>query len=213
MKSIFKGALNGATSLNVLALAASTVGLLAAQPAFAQAGSPVPATASTGDCIDSDSNGVCDSAEAGSGDAIVVTGSRISRSNFNSPSPITVITKNDASVAGFNSAAELLQSTAVTAGARQIDNTFTGFITDGGPGANTLSLRGLGVARTLILLNGRRLAPSGTSGSILSADLNVPAERDRQPHRSAQGRRIVGLWFGRGRRRRQHHHRIQGRWA
>ncbi len=104
---------------------------------------------------------------------VIVTGSRIARSTFNSPSPITVLTRNDATVAGFNSTTELLQSTAVTAGARQIDNSFTGFITDGGPGANTLSLRSLGAARTLILLNGRRLAPSGTSGSVVSADLNV----------------------------------------
>ncbi|MDO9369886.1 MAG: TonB-dependent receptor [Sphingopyxis sp.] len=106
-------------------------------------------------------------------DAIVVTGSRIPRSAFNSPSPITVLTRDDSTVAGFNSTSEILQSTSVTAGARQIDNTFTGFITGGGPGANTLSLRSLGPARTLILLNGRRLAPSGTSGSVASADLNV----------------------------------------
>ena len=104
---------------------------------------------------------------------IIVTGSRLPRSTFNSPSPITVITRNDTTVAGFNSTTEILQSTSVTAGARQIDNSFTGFITDGGPGANTLSLRSLGAARTLVLLNGRRLAPSGTSGSVVSVDLNV----------------------------------------
>jgi iron complex outermembrane recepter protein len=111
--------------------------------------------------------------EEGTGETVVVTGSRIPRSTFNSPSPITVVTREDSTVAGFNSTTEILQSTAITAGARQIDNTFTGFITDGGPGANTLSLRSLGPARTLILLNGRRLAPSGTSGSVVSADLNV----------------------------------------
>src|SRR5690606_21758628 len=50
---------------------------------------------------------------------------------------------------------------------------FGGFVTDGGTGANTLGLRGLGPARTLVLLNGRRLAPGGTRGSVLAADLNV----------------------------------------
>ena len=40
-------------------------------------------------------------------------------------------------------------------------------------GANTLGLRNLGPARTLILLNGRRLAPGGTRGSLVAADLNV----------------------------------------
>lgn len=114
-----------------------------------------------------------DPTASGCEEAIVVTGSRIAQDVFNSPSPITIITRDDASAAGFNSTVNLLQSTAVTAGSRQIDNTFTGFIVDGGPGANTLSLRGLGAARTLILLDGRRISPSGTSGSVLSGDLNV----------------------------------------
>ena len=113
-----------------------------------------------------------EAAETDSGD-IIVTGSRIRRDSFNSTSPITVVTRDDSTIAGFGSTSEILQSTSVTAGARQIDSTFTGFIVAGGPGTNTLSLRSLGPARTLILLNGRRLAPSGTSGSVASADLNV----------------------------------------
>ncbi len=40
-------------------------------------------------------------------------------------------------------------------------------------GVNTLSLRGLGATRTLILLNGRRIAPAGTRGQVGAADLNV----------------------------------------
>lgn len=114
-------------------------------------------------------------AEEGSSDSsvIVVTGSRIRRDTFNSASPITVITRDDTTRAGFNSTTEVLQSSGVTAGARQIDNTFGGFVVDGGPGVNTLSLRGLGATRSLILLNGRRIAPSGTRGAVGSADLNV----------------------------------------
>ncbi len=46
-------------------------------------------------------------------------------------------------------------------------------MTAGGTGANTLGLRNLGPARTLIMLNGRRLAPAGTRGNVLAADLNV----------------------------------------
>lgn len=135
----------------------------------AQAQTAAPAD-SAEKCADDNSSGVCDKGEKSE---ILVTGSRIKRDTFNSPSPITVITRDDSTVAGFDSSSEILQSTSVTAGARQIDNTFGGYLTDGGPGANTLSLRSLGAARTLILLNGRRLAPSGTSGSVLSGDLNV----------------------------------------
>lgn len=147
----------------MVAGSAITLALSVAVPAFAQ--NSTDTTASADD--------EADDATKNNEDEIVVTGSRIAKSVFNSPSPITVLTRDDASVAGFASTSEILQSTAVTAGARQIDNSFTGYIVGGGPGTNTLSLRSLGPARTLILLNGRRLAPSGTSGSVASADLNV----------------------------------------
>ena len=83
------------------------------------------------------------------------------------------LSRDDSTKAGFNSTTEVLQDTGVTGGARQIDNTFGGYVVDGGPGVNTLSLRGLGATRTLILLNGRRLGPSGTRGAVGATDLNV----------------------------------------
>jgi outer membrane cobalamin receptor len=89
--------------------------------------------------------------------AITVTGSRIARDTFNSVSPVQVITREESTLAGFTSTAGILQGTAVTGGAAQINNSFGGFVVDGGPGVNTLSLRGLGASRTLILLNGRRV--------------------------------------------------------
>ena len=104
---------------------------------------------------------------------ITVTGSRIVRDTFNSVSPVQIITREETTLAGFNSATAALQSTSVTAGAAQINNAFGGFVTNGGPGANTLSLRGLGATRTLVLLNGRRVSPAGSRGSVGSADLNV----------------------------------------
>ncbi len=106
-------------------------------------------------------------------DQVVVTGSRIARDTFNSVSPIQVITREETTVAGFNSTAGVLQSTAVTGGSEQINNSYGGFVVNGGPGVNTLSLRGLGATRTLLLLNGRRVAPAGSRGAVGSADLNV----------------------------------------
>jgi outer membrane receptor protein involved in Fe transport len=148
-----------------------------ATPAYAQDS----AAASPPDCPDQNTDGVCD-AEAvtanadGSpqtGGAIVVTGSRIRRDEYSTVEPITVVTKNEITQAGFNSASDALQSTEVTAGSGQINNYYSGFVVDGGTGANTLGLRNLGPARTLILLNGRRLSPAGTRGAVISADLNV----------------------------------------
>lgn len=104
---------------------------------------------------------------------LTIVGSRIRRDNFNAPAPITVITREEATSAGFNSTTEILQSSTLTSGSSQINNAYGGYVTEGGPGANTLSLRNLGASRTLLLINGRRIAPAGTRGSVGSADLNV----------------------------------------
>lgn len=106
-------------------------------------------------------------------DEVVVVGSRIRRDNFNAPSPTQVVTREEATLQGFASTTEALQSTAVTGGTSQINNSYGGYVTNGGPGANTIGLRGMGPSRTLVLLNGRRVSPAGSRGSVGSADLNV----------------------------------------
>ena len=108
-------------------------------------------------------------------ETVVVTGSHIrsKKDVYNSPSPVQIINHDESVLAGFSNTADTLQDTSVSGSGYQINNYFGGFVTDGGPGANTLGLRGLGAVRTLILLNGRRLAPAGTRGSVGSADLNV----------------------------------------
>lgn len=104
---------------------------------------------------------------------VIISGSRIKRDNYSSASPLQIIRNDDSAIAGFTSTAEVLQGTAVTGGSSQINNAYGGFVTDGGPGANTIGLRGFSPTRSLVLLNGRRLAPSGTRGSVGAADLNV----------------------------------------
>ncbi len=106
-------------------------------------------------------------------DTIVVTGSRIAKDVFSSSSPIQVILPDQSSLAGLLSATEILQSTTAASGSFQLGDFASGFVFDGGPGANSLSLRGLGATRTLLLLNGRRLNPSGTRGTVSTVDLNV----------------------------------------
>lgn len=106
-------------------------------------------------------------------DTITVVGSRIRRTQFNLADSIQVITRDESTQAGFSSTAGVLQSTQITGGTSQINNSYGGFVTAGGPGANTLSLRGLGTTRSLILLNGRRVSPSGTRGQVGAVDLNT----------------------------------------
>ncbi|HYE44472.1 MAG TPA: TonB-dependent receptor [Caulobacter sp.] len=116
-----------------------------------------------------------DEEEEAEGDvsALVITGSRIKRSEFNSAAPIQVITSEQSSLEGLVDTAEILQQSSVASGSFQVNNQLTGFVTDGGPGANTISLRGLGATRTLVLLNGKRVGPAGTRGTVGPVDLNV----------------------------------------
>jgi outer membrane receptor protein involved in Fe transport len=103
---------------------------------------------------------------------IVVTGSRIRRTEFDAAAPVTIITSERSTLAGLVSTEEILRASTIASG-EQINDSFQGFITDGGPGANTISLRGLGSQRTLVLVNGRRWSPSGVQGSTNSVDLSA----------------------------------------
>lgn len=106
-------------------------------------------------------------------DRVVVTGSRIARDAFTSSSPITVITAESAQLEGLVDTADILQGSTVASGSTQINNQFGGFVVEGGTGVNTVSLRGLGAQRSLVLLNGKRPGPAGTRGQVGAFDLNV----------------------------------------
>jgi iron complex outermembrane receptor protein len=107
--------------------------------------------------------------------AIVVTGSRLRRSAFsNSPDPLTVIDPDLSRQQGEAETAEVLQSTPVASGSTQITSFLSSnFVFNGGAGVQTLSLRGLGAERTLVLLDGRRAGPAGVRGAVAAFDLNV----------------------------------------
>ncbi|PHY14122.1 TonB-dependent receptor [Caulobacter sp. B11] len=105
---------------------------------------------------------------------LIVTGSRIKRNEFNSAQPIQVITSETTELKGVVTAAQMLQGSTIASGSPQVNSTISSaFVTDGGPGAQTISLRGLGANRTLVLLNGRRAGPAGVRGAVSAFDLNV----------------------------------------
>jgi iron complex outermembrane receptor protein len=140
-----------------------------AQPAFAQDDdTPAPVSVITAEDLAEQSSS--SSVE----EAIVVTGSRIRRTEFNSPDPITIVDPEIAQAQGQFSTAGMIQSSPIAAGSAQITSVISSaFVTDGGIGAETVSLRGLGANRTLVLLNGRRAGPAGTRGAVAAFDLNV----------------------------------------
>lgn len=102
---------------------------------------------------------------------IVVTGSRIRRNEFSSVSPVQIIQGERSRELGLVDTASMLQGSTTASGV-QIDNTFNAFVLDNGPGATNINLRGLGAGRTLLLINGRRMAPSGVGGAPTAPDLN-----------------------------------------
>ncbi len=106
--------------------------------------------------------------ESESSEEIVVTGSRIPQANLESAAPVTVVSGQDIKLTGTTKVEDLLNSLPAVF-ASQGSST-----SNGADGTASVDLRGLGTARTLSLVNGRRLLPgdpSPTSGS--AADINI----------------------------------------
>jgi outer membrane receptor protein involved in Fe transport len=104
------------------------------------------------DCVDANENGVCDSDE-NTDRAIVVTGSRIARPTLESSVPLTSVTVDELTDTGDVSLGDALNDLPSLRSTFSQGNS-TRFI--GTAGLNVLDLRGLGVERTLVLVNGKR---------------------------------------------------------
>ena len=95
-----------------------------------------------------------------------VTGSRIPSANLESTSPITQITAQDIKLFAPLSAENLLNIMPQVI-ADQGNN-----VSNGSTGTSNVNLRGLGAARTLVLVNGRPLPPGTPANGGYGADLN-----------------------------------------
>ncbi|KLE33775.1 TonB-dependent receptor domain-containing protein [Aurantiacibacter luteus] len=184
------------TYLTGLAVSVSAAAILAGAPAYAQqttgqagdacqiggvagvlngAGTCVanqPASGVTTDAQVDQPVNVNDADATDSDAAIVVTGSRIRQDTYTSISPLQVLSTEASRDVGEFDAAQILQRSEAASG-QQIDATFQGFVLNNGPGSQTLNLRGLGADRTLLLINGRRLAPAGVEGAPTSPSINL----------------------------------------
>ncbi len=96
---------------------------------------------------------------------VVVTGSRIKRSDTSSISPISVLTEQDLAVSGNLTLENFIQDMPAVNG-----GDFGAGVNNGNPGIATVSLRGLGPNRTLTLVNGKRFASASVNGFV---DLNM----------------------------------------
>src|SRR5262249_8840738 len=129
-----------------------------AQPADAAAAAPAPPATS---------------APAGAtaeAERIIVTGSNIPTAQEVGPNPVLNINRDLINKSSERTAEELIKNLPVAnGGGVPVSNNGTGFT----PGATAISLRGLGPQYTLVLVDGRRLAPYpiGTGGVVSFFDL------------------------------------------
>ena len=97
---------------------------------------------------------------------VVVTGSRIIDPNVISSSQIATIDGQDIIDAGITRVEDFLNDMPQVSPGQSITNS------NGSNGTATVNLRNMGCARTLVLMNGRRMVP-GTTGGGSCADLNT----------------------------------------
>ncbi|HKR33484.1 MAG TPA: TonB-dependent receptor [Steroidobacteraceae bacterium] len=95
---------------------------------------------------------------------IVVTGSRIAQPNLETSSPVTQVTSEDVVTQGVTKIEDLINQLPQAFAAQNAT------VSNGAAGTATVNLRGLGSARTLVLIDGRRMPYGGVTNS--AADLN-----------------------------------------
>lgn len=96
--------------------------------------------------------------------AIVVTGSRIARSDVTSVAPVSIVGADEFRLTGTVNAEQVLNALP------QVIPGSTAFSNNPGGGVATLDLRGLGEQRTMVLVNGRRYMSYSTNQVV---DLNT----------------------------------------
>ncbi len=100
---------------------------------------------------------------------ITVTGSRIKRSDVEGALPVTVITREQIELSGDSSAADFIRNLTFNS-----TGSYRPQSGSSAQGTASVSLRGLGSSRTLVLIDGRRMPMSPSTGA--DQDLNaIPA--------------------------------------
>lgn len=94
---------------------------------------------------------------------VVVTGSLISRSGYDAPTPVSALGEEALRQMPVTQIGELVDRLPAFQGSQNSRNNVS--ISDGTSGTNLLDLRGMGANRTLVLLDGKRVVGSSIGGS------------------------------------------------
>ena len=125
---------------------------------------PVGADAAAGPAAPAETS----TAEAGSDEGVqevVITGSHIARSDFDSPQPVTAISAASLEAAAPSNIMDFAVTIPALAGSTTVNNS-SGALSNGEAGVAALNLRNLGTNRTLVLVDGQRWVPSTIEGLV-----------------------------------------------
>lgn len=111
-----------------------------------------------------------DGEQSGDLEEVIVTGSRVARSGFDTPTPLTLVNAEAIENTGFTNIDDVLLRLPQVSVGLGAQNAFA----NAEAGAAFVNLRGLGTNRSLVVVNGRRRVSGSASQS--AADLNmIPA--------------------------------------
>lgn len=137
-----------------------------ATPAFAQTSQPVAGENADSPAVTTQADPQVqeDQQEPTAENEVVVTGTLIRNPNLVSSSPVNVVNESEITLRAPNNAEELI---------RRIPGVSPGVgsqVNNGSNGTNSVDLRGLGVQRNIVLLDGNRIVPTLANGAV---DLNI----------------------------------------
>ena len=123
---------------------------------------------------------------------VVVTGTRIVRDGYEAPTPLTVMGIDEINAEAPANIADFVNQMPSVAGSTTPQNSQTS-ISNGSAGINSLNLRNLGTARTLVLLNGQRVAAPTLLASSHGQAFNAHGAADRRSNQSAGSSAVRAL--------------------
>jgi len=136
---------------------------------------PAAADPAAAEAAPSDSSGPSSPSDApddaGAGSAglavaeVVITGSHITRTDYDSPQPVTAISAESLQAAAPANIIDFAVTLPALAGSTTVNNS-SGALSNGEAGVAALNLRNLGTARTLVRVDGQRWVPSTIEGLV-----------------------------------------------
>jgi iron complex outermembrane recepter protein len=139
-----------------------------APSASTSASTPVAAESSVAAPEASDSSAAATGPDDGMQE-VTITGSHITRTDYNSPQPVTSISAASLEAAAPANIIDFAVTLPALAGSTTVNNS-SGSLSNGEAGVAALNLRNLGTARTLVLVDGQRWVPSTIEGLV---DINT----------------------------------------